>query len=115
MVTPTAVVTSSSTQMPPQQMSPASLGGMSSSYQSTVEYNACQMKDIFVPSSSPYDVTSNAPSQTSALLAEGLDVPDDPIIGESLDAVDNRQVNDSPYFELFVSEKAAELRSTVFP
>ncbi|KAK1364346.1 Beta-amylase 7 [Heracleum sosnowskyi] len=32
-VAPTTVVTSSSTQMPPQQMSPASLGGMSSSYQ----------------------------------------------------------------------------------
>ncbi|WOH09476.1 hypothetical protein DCAR_0728933 [Daucus carota subsp. sativus] len=91
-VTPTTVVTSSSTQMTPQQTSPASLGGMSSSYQSTVEYNACQMKDIFVPSSSPYDVTSNAPSQTSALLVEGLDVQDDPIIGGSMDAVDNRQV-----------------------
>ncbi|XP_063937179.1 beta-amylase 7 isoform X2 [Daucus carota subsp. sativus] len=91
-VTPTTVVTSSSTQMTPQQTSPASLGGMSSSYQSTVEYNACQMKDIFVPSSSPYDVTSNAPSQTSALLVEGLDVQDDPIIGGSMDAVDNRQL-----------------------
>lgn len=91
-VAPTTVVTSSSTQMPPQQMSPASLGGMSSSYQSTVEYNPCQMKDIFVPSSSPYDVTSNAPSQTSVLLAEGLDVQDDSIIGGSMDAVDNRQV-----------------------
>lgn len=85
--------------MPPQQMSPASLGGMSSSYQSTGEYNACQMKDIFVPCSSPYDVTSNAPSQTSALLAEGLDVHDDSIIGGSMDPVGNRQVKDSLYFE----------------
>ncbi|XP_074382196.1 beta-amylase 7-like isoform X2 [Apium graveolens] len=91
-VTPTTVVTSSSSLMPPQQMSPASLGGMSSSYQSTGEYNACQLKDIFVPCSSPYDVTSNAPSQTSALLAEGLDVHDDSIIGGSMDAVNNRQV-----------------------
>lgn len=96
---PTTLVTSSSTQMPPQQMSPASLGGMSSSYQSTVEYNACQMKDIFVPSSSPYDVTSNPPSQTSTLLAEGLDVQDDSFIGGSMDAVDNRPVNDSLYFK----------------
>lgn len=78
--------------MPPQQTPPVSLGGISSSYQSTVEYNACQMKDIFVPSSSPYDVSSSAPSQTPAMVGEGLDAQNDPLIGASMDAVDNRQV-----------------------
>lgn len=87
--TPTPAIAPSSSHMPLPQTPPASLQGISSGYQNTVEYNACQMKGVFVPSSSPYDIPSNVRAHTSAMVEEGGDTQNDPLIGGS---VNNRQV-----------------------
>ncbi|KAM7511988.1 hypothetical protein LguiB_010863 [Lonicera macranthoides] len=91
--TSTPAVAPSSSHMPPPQTPPASLQGISSGYQNMVEYNACQMKGVFVPSSSPYDIPTNVGAHTSAMMEEEGDTQNDPLIGGS---VDNRQVVDMP-------------------
>ncbi|KAM7482015.1 hypothetical protein LguiB_006598 [Lonicera macranthoides] len=53
-----------------------------------VEYNACQMKGVFVPSSSPYDMPTNVGAHTSAMMEEEGNTQNDPLIRCS---VDNRQ------------------------
>ncbi|XP_059634168.1 beta-amylase 7-like isoform X2 [Cornus florida] len=86
----TTVVTSSSSHMSLEQPPPASMKGISSGHQSFVEYNA-SMKSVFVPTSSPYDVSSSARSQTSGFLGdEGIE--NHPLVGGSMDTVDNKQV-----------------------
>uniref|UniRef100_A0A5B6Z987 Beta-amylase n=2 Tax=Davidia involucrata TaxID=16924 RepID=A0A5B6Z987_DAVIN len=91
----TTVVTSSSSRMPLQQTPPASLRGISSEYQSSVEYNACHLKGVLVPSSTPYVVPSSARSQTSAMVGEGGEGTENhPLIGGSMDTVDNKQLVD---------------------
>ena len=86
------VVTSSSSHIPTQQTPPISLRGISSPYQNTVEYNACQMKSVFVPTSSPYDESSSIRTNSSPLLGDGGDVHNDPLLGGSIDSLDNKQV-----------------------
>lgn len=77
--------------MPAQHPPPVSLRDISSTYQSTVDYNACQLKSVFVPSSSPYDESSSIRSQSSPLLGDGGDVHD-PLLGGSIDSIDKQQV-----------------------
>ncbi|CAA2984246.1 beta-amylase 7-like isoform X1 [Olea europaea var. sylvestris] len=89
-----AVVTLSSPHTPAEHTSPTSLRGISPGYQSTVNYNASHMKGSFVPSSSPYDVSSGARSQTSAMMGDGGGMLSDPPLGVSIDSVQNRQVID---------------------
>ncbi|PIM99564.1 Beta-amylase [Handroanthus impetiginosus] len=90
---PNTAVMSSSSQMPAQHTSPTSLRGISPGYRSTVESH---MKGVFVPASSPYDASSGARSQTSAMVRDGGDPQNDPLLGGSIDSVDNRQVVDMP-------------------
>lgn len=84
-------MTSSSSQIPAQHTSPTSLRGISPGYRNTVDYNSGHMKGIFVPTSSPYDTSSSVRSQTSAMIGDGGDLQNDPLLGGSIDSVDNRQ------------------------
>lgn len=45
-----------------------------------------------MPTSSPYDASSSARSPTSGMLGDGGDLQNDPLLGGSIDSVDNRQV-----------------------
>ncbi|KAL8541190.1 hypothetical protein ACS0TY_002448 [Phlomoides rotata] len=93
---PNTAVTSSSSQMPAQHSSPTSLRGISPGYRNTVDHNSSHMKGVFVPTSSPYDASSSARSPTSAMIGDGGDLQNDPLLGGSIDSVDNRQVVDVP-------------------
>lgn len=88
-----AVVTSSSSHVPSQQPPPVSLKGVASGYGSPLEYNACPMKDVFIPSSSPYDLSSSSRSKTS-MLGDGGEAQRDnfPMIGGSIDSINEKQV-----------------------
>ncbi|KAK4415927.1 Beta-amylase 7 [Sesamum alatum] len=89
-------MTSSSSQMPAQHTSPTSLGGISPSYKSPVDYSAPHMKGVFVSTSSPYDSSSGARSQSPAMIGDGGDLQNDPLLGGSIGSVDSRQVVDMP-------------------
>lgn len=78
--------------MPAEHTSPTSLGGISPGYRSAVDYNSGNLKGAFVPTSSPYDVSSGTRSQTSAMIGDGGELPNDPLLVGSIDSVDNIQV-----------------------
>ena len=84
-----------STSVPPQQNQAASLRGISSACQIGIDDEACQMKGLFVPSSSAYDVSSSGRSQSPNMLGVEIDGHDDPLMGVSVDTIDARQVRDS--------------------
>ncbi|KAL5572842.1 hypothetical protein UlMin_022439 [Ulmus minor] len=88
-------VTSSSSHMVPQQTPPASLRGVNTGYRSSVECNAANMKNIYMPSSSPYDISASAGSQTSSLVGDGEQRESHIIVG-SMDAINENQVGDLP-------------------
>ncbi|RVX09987.1 Beta-amylase 7 [Vitis vinifera] len=95
--TSTAVVTSSSSHLVQQQTPPTSLRGVSSGYRSSVEYNASRMKGVFVPASSPYDVSPSSRSHSAVVMGDrGGQAENHPLIGGSMDAVDDKQVVDMP-------------------
>ncbi|KAJ9681479.1 hypothetical protein PVL29_020378 [Vitis rotundifolia] len=95
--TSTAVVTSSSSHLVQQQTPPTSLRGVSSCYRSSVEYNASRMKGVFVPASSPYDVSPSSRSHSAVVMGDrGGQAENHPLIGGSMDAVDDKQVVDMP-------------------
>lgn len=72
---------------------PASLKGVTSGYRSSGELNACNMKGVFIPSSSPYDLPSSARSQNSSIVGDGGGQTDShPLIGGSMDNVGDKQV-----------------------
>lgn len=78
-------VTSSSSQMV-SQPTPMSLKGVTSGYQSSVEHNACHIKSVFMPGSSPYDLPSIS-------TGDGGDQTEShPLIGDSMDNVGDKQV-----------------------
>ncbi|CAA0813624.1 Beta-amylase 7 [Striga hermonthica] len=77
---PNTAVQSSSPQIPaPHTTSPTALRGISSGYMNTVDYGSSHMKGVFVPASSPYDGSSSARSQTSAMIGDG-DLQNDPLL-----------------------------------
>lgn len=87
------MVTSSSSHMVSQQTPPTSLRGVSSGYRSSVEYNTCQMKGVFMPTPSPYDLSPIAQSQPSALVEDGGEQTENQSqIGGSMNAVSDKQV-----------------------
>ncbi|KAK9273427.1 hypothetical protein L1049_018237 [Liquidambar formosana] len=93
----TTVVTSSSSHMVSQQTPAASLRGVSPGHRSSVEYNTSRVKGVFMPSSSPYDLSSGAQSQTSAMMGDrGEQTENHPLIGASMDTVNDKQVVDIP-------------------
>ncbi|PSS24299.1 Beta-amylase [Actinidia chinensis var. chinensis] len=90
-------LTSASSHVPMQQNPSASLRGICSGNKSSAENNACHMKGVFVPTSSPYDVSSSSRSQMAAMVAAGGEGAQNyPLIAGSMDTVDNRQVVDIP-------------------
>ncbi|KAL8028201.1 hypothetical protein ABFX02_14G143900 [Erythranthe guttata] len=93
---PTTAVTSSSAQMPAQHSSPNSSRGISPGYRGAVDYNATHMKVGLPPTSSSYDASNGARSQTSAMIGDGGDLHNDPLLGISIDNDNNRQVVDMP-------------------
>ncbi|KAL6557194.1 Beta-amylase 7 [Orobanche minor] len=93
---PNTAVPSSSSQMPVQHTSPTSLRDISPGYKNAVDYSTSHMKGVFVPASSPYDGSSGARSQTSAMIGDGGDLQNDPLLGGSVDSIDNRQVLKMP-------------------
>lgn len=64
-------------------------------FKSSMDYNTCQVKDGYMPTSSPYDMSSSARSHSSDILGD-IGADDNPYIGGSIDAIDNRQVVDMP-------------------
>ncbi|KAL6323185.1 hypothetical protein AAG906_027465 [Vitis piasezkii] len=83
--TSTAVVTSSSSHLVQQQTPPTSLRGVSSGYRSSVEYNASRMKGVF------------SRSHSAVVMGDrGGQAENHPLIGGSMDAVDDKQVVDMP-------------------
>nr|XP_043619260.1 beta-amylase 7 isoform X2 [Erigeron canadensis]XP_043619261.1 beta-amylase 7 isoform X2 [Erigeron canadensis] len=90
----TTLVTSS-TSLPLQQNQAISLRGISSACPIGIDDEACQMKSLYVPSST-YDVSTSAPSQSSHMLGVEVNAQDDPLIGVSVDAVGGRQGVEMP-------------------
>ncbi|EPS60387.1 hypothetical protein M569_14415, partial [Genlisea aurea] len=85
----TVVVSSTLSQLPAESGSPVSLGGggISPVYRNTVDYNATHSKTPFVPTSS---------SQASGMMGDGAELPNDSLLGGSVDTVDDKQVVDMP-------------------
>jgi len=76
-----------------QQTPSSSLRGVASSYRSPLEYSACQTKGVFMPTPSPYDLSSTSRSQTS-IVGDGEAQRDNhPLIGGSIDNADEKQVS----------------------
>ncbi|KAL5859754.1 hypothetical protein ACOSQ4_001050 [Xanthoceras sorbifolium] len=92
-----AMVTSSSSLMVSQQAPTPSLRGVSPGYQSSVEYNTCRVKGVFMPTASPYDLSSSAPSQTSALVGDGVEQREShSLIGGPMNTINDKQIVDIP-------------------
>ncbi|KAG4922426.1 hypothetical protein JHK84_051265 [Glycine max] len=90
------IVTSSSSHAASQQTPSASLRGVASGYRSPLEYNACQTKSVFMPTPSPYGLSSSSRSQTS-MVGDGEAQRDNrPLIGGSMDNADDKQIADLP-------------------
>nr|AFQ33618.1 beta-amylase 6 [Citrus trifoliata] len=91
-----SMVTSSSSHMVSQQTPSTSLRGVSSGYRSSVEYNTCQMKGVFMPTPSPYDLSPIAQSQPSLVEDGGEQTENQSHIGGPVDAVSDKQIADVP-------------------
>lgn len=91
-----AVVTSSSSHVPSQQPPSVSLKGVASGYGSPLGFNACPMKDVFIPSPSPYDLSSTSRSQTSMVGDGEAHTDNPPLIGGSIDTINEKQTADIP-------------------
>ena len=87
------MATSSSSQMVQQQTPPASLRAVATGYQSSLEFNESRMRGVYMPSSSPYDISTIAQSQTSTMAGDGGEQTEShPLIGGSINAIDDKQV-----------------------
>ncbi|CAI9101835.1 OLC1v1039252C1 [Oldenlandia corymbosa var. corymbosa] len=92
----TPAVQSTPSVIPAQQTPPVSLRSISSpTFQSTIDYNACQLKSVFVSNSSPYDESSSIRTQSSSLVGDGGDIHD-PLLGGSIDSIDKQQIVEMP-------------------
>ncbi|XVF33333.1 hypothetical protein REPUB_Repub17cG0159400 [Reevesia pubescens] len=88
-----AGMTSSSSQMVSQQTPSTTLRGVSSGFPTSVEYNACRMKGVFMPTPSPYDLSSSAHSQSSGMVGDGAEQTEGlPLIAGSLEAINEKQI-----------------------
>ncbi|CAL5192682.1 unnamed protein product [Lathyrus oleraceus] len=95
-----AVVTSSSSHVPSQHPPSVSLKGVASGNRSPLEYNACPMKGVYIPSPSPspspYDLSSSSRSQTSMLGDREVQRDNPPVIGGSINTINEKQIFDIP-------------------
>lgn len=89
-----AVVTSSSSHVPSQHPPSVSLKGVASGNRSPLEYNACPMKGVYIPSPSPspYDLSSSSRSQTSMLGDGEVQRENPPVIGGPINTINEKQV-----------------------
>lgn len=80
--------------MPSQHPPSVSLKGAASGNRSPLEYNACPMKDVYIPSPSPslYDLSSSSRSQTSMIRDGKVQRDNPPVIGGSIDTINEKQV-----------------------
>lgn len=92
-----AIVVAPSSSHVASQQTPVSLRGVSPGYQNSVEYNTCRIKGVFMPSSSPYDLSSSAHSHTSTMAGDrGEQTENHSLIGGSLNTVNDKQVVNMP-------------------
>ncbi|KAK9749400.1 hypothetical protein RND81_02G123500 [Saponaria officinalis] len=92
--TPAAV---SCPQVLPQQTQTAPFKGVLTGYQSSVEYNTCQGKGVFIPVTSPCDVSSSKHSHTSSTVGSRIEGShNNPLISISVDTAGNKLVDDPP-------------------
>ncbi|XP_044490669.1 beta-amylase 7-like isoform X3 [Mangifera indica] len=95
--TGTSAMVNSSSHVMSQQTPTTSQRGISPGYRSSVEYNTCRMKGVFMPAASPYDLSPSARSQTSALVGGGGEQTEiHSLIGGSMDTVNDKLVVDLP-------------------
>ncbi|KHG19614.1 Beta-amylase 7 [Gossypium arboreum] len=88
-----AGLTSSSSEMLSQQAPPTSLQGVSSGYCALVEYNACHMKGVFMPTPAPYDLSSSGHSQSSGMVGNGGEQTESlPLIAGSMEVINDKQI-----------------------
>ncbi|EEF50526.1 beta-amylase 7 [Ricinus communis] len=94
--TSAAATTSSSHLVSPQTPS-ASLKGVSPGYRTSVEYNPCRLKGVFVPTPSAYDLSTSTQSPTSVMITDGGEQSENHhLIGGSLDAISEKQMTAIP-------------------
>ncbi|KAL9348324.1 hypothetical protein Peur_059690 [Populus x canadensis] len=92
-----AAVTSSSSHLVSQPTPPGSLRGVSPGHRTSVEYNSCRMKGVFIPNPSPYDLSASTQSQTPGMVGEGREQTEsDPRVGGSMDTINDKQIVDIP-------------------
>ncbi|KAL9245379.1 hypothetical protein vseg_019040 [Gypsophila vaccaria] len=93
---PSPPATALSPQALPQQTQAAPLKGAFTGFQSSVEYNTCQGKGVFVPVT-PYNVSSGKHSHTSSAVGSRVQGSNNnPLICSSVDTTDNELVVDPP-------------------
>nr|TKS14540.1 hypothetical protein D5086_0000046140 [Populus alba] len=94
---PSAAITSSSSHLVSQLTPPGSLGGVSPGHQTSVEYNSCCMKGVFIPNPSPYDLSASTQSQTPGMVGEGREQTESgPRDGGSMNTINDKQIVDIP-------------------
>ncbi|KAJ8900480.1 hypothetical protein K2173_025257 [Erythroxylum novogranatense] len=87
-----AGVTSSSQQQ--QQNPPASLRGVSPGFRTSLDYNSCRMKGVFIPTPT-YDLSTNSHSQTPAMIGDaGEQLEGHPVVEGSVDIISDKHVVD---------------------
>ncbi|XP_055962193.1 beta-amylase 7 isoform X2 [Mercurialis annua] len=81
----------------PQTPSAVSLKVASPSYRTSVEYNSCRLKGVFMPTPSPYDLSTSSQSPTSVMLGDGgVQTENHHLIGGSLDEITDKQITAIP-------------------
>ncbi|KAJ6334867.1 hypothetical protein OIU78_011671 [Salix suchowensis] len=88
----TSAAVTSSSYLVSQQTPPASLRGVSPGYQTSVEYNTCRMRGVFMPNPSPYNLSANTQSQIPAVGEGGEQTESDLHIGGSMDTINDKQI-----------------------
>ncbi|KAF5731729.1 beta-amylase 7 isoform X1 [Tripterygium wilfordii] len=90
------LVTSSSSQVMSQQTPPASLTGVSPSYQTSIEYNSFRMKGVLVPTPSPYDPSSGVQSQNSPVVGDVAEQTENHQLGGTMETINDKQIASMP-------------------
>ncbi|KAG6748104.1 hypothetical protein POTOM_048005 [Populus tomentosa] len=92
-----AAITSSSSHLVSQLTPPGSLRGVSPGHRTSVDYNSCRMKGVFIPNPSPYDLSASTQSQTPGMVGEGREQTEsDPRDGGSMNTINDKQIVDIP-------------------
>ncbi|WCJ22796.1 beta-amylase 7 [Euphorbia peplus] len=88
-----APATSSSSPLLPQQAPSTAVRGVSPGYQTSVEYNSCRLKSVYVPSSS-YDPPTTTDLQTSVMMGDGGEQTENhPLVGSTFNIINDKQIS----------------------